>query len=449
MGEVDALVIAALPEEHEAARQAATTPLAGNAGVASWRNGEPASPAPYLVGSYEVAGGQPITVALARPTRMGSDSTASVAASLVERLRPQCLAMCGVCAGNPGAVALGDVVISEMAYRYTEGKQTRQGFLGDLRPVPVPDPWLRAAQEMKPDGLPTYSETASEEDAQLWFLERLHSGDQPRAHPALRRYFPGDTWRTRLEAWRSDGLLTWTGADWQLTEAGRERIQYALYHDVNGPERLPFAIKVGPIASGDVVVKDGLTWGRLARRGVRSVVGLDMEAASIATIAHRLLVPSWVVVKGVMDHADPRKDDRYKPFAARASAQVLWAFLARQVRPAVRDESPEKRRIRRAVDELLRAVDMRTSPGPTRPSETDGSGRAEKRIADAGARLLGLLNELDELAARRARDPAAAQYRYEVRDATGQVMAAYRRAREVQDASDLVEAAGRLRQASW
>ncbi len=88
MSEVDALVIAALPEEHEAAREAATAPLAGNAGVASWRSGESSSTTPYLVGSYELAGGQPITVALARPTRMGSDSTASVAASLVGRLRP-------------------------------------------------------------------------------------------------------------------------------------------------------------------------------------------------------------------------------------------------------------------------------------------------------------------------------------------------------------------------
>jgi len=32
-------------------------------------------------------------------------------------------------------------------------------------------------------------------------------------------------------------------------------------------------------------------------------------------------------MKGVMDHADPRKDDRFKPFAARASAEALRAFL--------------------------------------------------------------------------------------------------------------------------
>jgi hypothetical protein len=32
-----------------------------------------------------------------------------------------------------------------------------------------------------------------------------------------------------------------------------------------------------------------------------------------------------------MDHADPRKDDRYKPFAARASAEVLFKLLALRI----------------------------------------------------------------------------------------------------------------------
>lgn len=52
-----------------------------------------------------------------------------------------------------------------------------------------------------------------------------------------------------------------------------------------------------------------------------------MEAAAIAQVAHRLEVPRWIVAKGVMDYADPKKDDRFKPFAAAASAQVLMRFL--------------------------------------------------------------------------------------------------------------------------
>ena len=82
--------------------------------------------------------------------------------------------------------------------------------------------------------------------------------------------------------------------------------------------------------SGNVVVKDGVTWDSLKQWGVRSVLGLEMEAAAIGATAGRLGVQHWVVAKGVMDLADPQKDDRYKPFAARASAEVLLKLLVSQ-----------------------------------------------------------------------------------------------------------------------
>jgi hypothetical protein len=63
-------------------------------------------------------------------------------------------------------------------------------------------------------------------------------------------------------------------------------------------------------------------------------------------------VPHWIVAKGVMDHADFAKDDRYKEFAARASAEVLYALLSRLL-PATA-EVPEQRRVE----------DIRTGGGP-------------------------------------------------------------------------------------
>ncbi|MFJ3021770.1 TIR domain-containing protein [Streptomyces tendae] len=48
-----------------------------------------------------------------------------------------------------------------------------------------------------------------------------------------------------------------------------------------------------------------------------------MESAVVAQVAHRLGLSDWVVAKGVMDHADPRKDDRYKRFAPRSSADAM------------------------------------------------------------------------------------------------------------------------------
>lgn len=52
-----------------------------------------------------------------------------------------------------------------------------------------------------------------------------------------------------------------------------------------------------------------------------------MEAATIADVAAQNNIANWIVIKGVMDYADPNKEDRYKPFAAKASAEVLRQFM--------------------------------------------------------------------------------------------------------------------------
>jgi hypothetical protein len=47
----------------------------------------------------------------------------------------------------------------------------------------------------------------------------------------------------------------------------------------------------------------------------------------IGALAHVQQLSYSIVMKAVMDHADPDKSDNFKPFAARASAEVLIAFL--------------------------------------------------------------------------------------------------------------------------
>jgi nucleoside phosphorylase len=320
---VDVLIIAALPIEYEAARDVAMR-LPERV---VWEEQDKNTPTPYLVGKLRLADSRAVSVALARPTRMGGPATLPVMAGLVERLGPRCLAMCGVCAGNPADVALGDVIIGEMVYYYDEGKRTMEGLEGDHRQVPMLDSLVRAAQELRPDDLPSFG-LPSEKEAKTWLLERIYAGDQPREHPARSRYFRGNEWQDLVRGMESEGLVRRNSLKLTLTDEGKSKIEEARFFDVESPVKLPFAIKVGPIASGQVVVKDGLTWDQLKKWGVRSVLGLEMEAAALGATAARLQVPVWFVAKGVMDHADPRKDDRYKSFAARASAEVLFKFLS-------------------------------------------------------------------------------------------------------------------------
>jgi nucleoside phosphorylase len=323
---VDVLVVAALPEELSAAKAASLSGGPGLPGVARW---EEHPSARYLLGDYRTTGGGGVSMALARPVEMGDRTTAPFVTSLVERLRPACVAMCGVCAGNPADTALGDVVVAEPVYKWDEGKLTPDGFVGDQRQFRLDQRWLREAQNLDPSTLPSHG-TADADEALMWLLERLHRGHDPRTHPARGRYFPPGTWAERLDRWQVDGWITRApDGTPRLAGTASDLVKRRLYDDVDGPRRLPFAVHVGPMASGSAVVADDGIWQRLATMGMRKIAAVEMEAATIATIAHAGDVPRWLVAKGVMDHANDDKDDRYKHFAARASAEVLFALLDR------------------------------------------------------------------------------------------------------------------------
>lgn len=280
---------------------------------------------PYLTGVLPNQNGKR-RVALARPTRMGAISSAVLATSLIQELRPSCLAMSGVCAGNPSDVALGDVVVAEIAYAYDEGKRTASGFQGDHRQFPLSERWQRLAQDLSLDGLPSFG-APDDADRRVWLLEQLAVGTDPAHHPARGRYLDGSRWEAFIRALEEEKMISRKGVHFALTKAGFALVDERRAYDMAPITQLPFAVHVGPIASGNAVVKDGVTWDSLKAQGVRTVLGLEMEAAAIAQVAHRLAVPNWLVVKSVMDYADPNKDDRFKPYAAAASAEVLLRLL--------------------------------------------------------------------------------------------------------------------------
>jgi nucleoside phosphorylase len=322
---VDVVLITAIKEEFEAAKAVFSAASDSQDGVLEWTESKTILNVPHLTGDFVQDASSIFRVALAKPTRMGAIRTGQLAAILVDRLKPRCLVMCGVCAGNPGDLALGDIVVSELAYQYDEGKREADGFVGDHRQSPISPGWLRATESLNPEQLPSYGRPTLK-DARYWLLERLHGGNDPRSHPARKRYFDKGEWQTTIKGLEDEGLLRIEGTTLHLTDAGRAEVERSIVMDVDPPEKLPFAIKTGPIASGNVVVKDGLTWDMLKRMGVRTVLGLEMEAAAVGEIGRASGV-EWIVMKGVMDHADPKKDDRFKLFAARASAEVLRAFL--------------------------------------------------------------------------------------------------------------------------
>ncbi len=322
----DVLLITALKEEFDAALLAFASVSADVPGVSQWNNLTLPAATECKRGVFQREGVPLFNIVVARPPRMGGIHTSMMAAVLANHLEPGCLVMCGVCAGNPKVVALGDVVVSELAYQHDEGKSEPAEFEGDHRQTPISKAWHDAAEAMDAALLPSYR-TASASDARFWLLERLYAGDDPHGLPARPRYFGRGEWSSMTKALVEEGVIERMGPGFRLTGAGVDEVQDSMAVDVDPPERLPIGIKVGPFASGNAVVKDGVTWESLGRMGVRTVAALEMEGAALALVARSLEIPQWIVMKGVMDHADPRKDDRFKPFAARASAEALRAFL--------------------------------------------------------------------------------------------------------------------------
>jgi hypothetical protein len=82
MTHVDVLIVTALKSEYVAARDVGTVGTANDVGISSWDEKDLDTPTPYLLGNYRRPGGGDLLIALARPTRMGADSTAPVVSSL-------------------------------------------------------------------------------------------------------------------------------------------------------------------------------------------------------------------------------------------------------------------------------------------------------------------------------------------------------------------------------
>lgn len=339
--EVDVLIITAIPEEYDAVRAVG--------GLSPWTDHDAGGATPYATTRC-----RKLSVALARPTWMGGRNTGPIATTLTDLLKPACLAMCGVCAGNPGSTAPGDVVVAAPAFEWDEGRYAGGILKKDHEEFPLDTRWVRAVQDFDPVGLASHG-VATEEEALLWYLEKLHQGQDPRTHPARDRYFPPSTWGPRLARLESEDLIALRDGAPMLTESGRKHIQRILYFEVDGPERLPYAVHAGPMASGSAVVTDQRIWAAL-EAGKRNILAVDMESATIGTVAAHRRVPHWLVAKGVMDHADPGKDDRFKAFAAKASAEVLFALLEQFLTTPAVPADPAKRIPEAVKQEVVRQL---------------------------------------------------------------------------------------------
>lgn len=92
------------------------------------------------------------------------------------------------------------------------------------------------------------------------------------------------------------------------------------------------SVKVGPVASGAVVLEDPATVD-LIRSQNRKTIGIEMEAYGVMSAAFYMGAdrPISIVLKSVCDFADPSKNNEWQPYAAYTSAQYLHKLLTNHI----------------------------------------------------------------------------------------------------------------------
>jgi nucleoside phosphorylase len=271
--------------------------------------------------TYRAANGRHLRVVLAKALEMGGDAASNLATTLVNRFQPSCLAMCGICAGRPGWTNLGDVIVAKRVYRYDSGARIVidgvKEFQPDITTYQLDPTWTRQAE--------TYNLAVHEsalgprpklrQDQECWVLGQLLDGHDPLQHPDRKTICPN--WFEVIEALANAGEVS--PDDLQLTDAGKKRIRTWRNKYPDGAPVLGLPkVHVGVLGTGNALQRDDAIFDKLADHQ-RLIYGLDMEASAVGVVGFLQKVPYTIVVKAVMDFAEPGRGYQYRTYAAHLS----------------------------------------------------------------------------------------------------------------------------------
>jgi nucleoside phosphorylase len=218
----------------------------------------------YYCGEVPLDDGTRKSIIACSAPRMGMAATAALATKICLKFEPQVLAMTGVAAAIKGEAELGDVLVADPSWDWGSGKMT----VKDGKPIFLSDP---AQIPLDPELSAKIRTLAISRQ----YLDEIYSAYKGGARPP---------------------------------------------HDLT--------VRVGPVASGAVVLEDPLTV-ELIKSQNRKTIGIEMEAygamsAAFYTGANR---PLTLVLKSVCDFADPHKNNQWQAYAAYTSSSYLDKLL--------------------------------------------------------------------------------------------------------------------------
>ncbi|KAH6997405.1 hypothetical protein EDB80DRAFT_652516 [Ilyonectria destructans] len=249
----------------------------------------------------------PHNIVLAHMPDMGKANAAAVAANCRTSFHNIKLALVvGICGATPRAdgedIVLGDVIISEGVIQYDLGRQfperfVRKNTLGgsssEIRSLLAKLKGVRGRMKLS--------------------NKMTSSLDTLQGQPALKAQYPGVEYDRLFEAaYRhlSDGKLC-EDCGCSGTLVSRPRLAQTI-----PPQPV---VHFGLIASGDTVMKSGLSRDRIAQQ--EGAIGFEMEGAGVWNTF------PCVIIKGACDYADSHKMKAWQRYAAATAAACSAAFL--------------------------------------------------------------------------------------------------------------------------
>jgi len=296
-GWCDVGIVAALPDEFTAIKEELALRMAEQG------FGQPYFERGYWRGYYQAsATGRIYSLALMEAGTYGSVRSAVVSAKMICELKPKEVVLCGYAAGRrPGGK--GQVLCRECGESVSE----ENGDVANLDEGPLFGD-LVVSTRILPY---LYGKVVGMKRGRQRLKVELGNGVSAR----------GAIFRTAQRLKRNQDL--WKEVDripWPTCERCKQK-------PVRSGQRFP-RVHLGVVASGSLVIsaEDVVDW---LEKQDRRVIGIEMEGEGIAEAAEEAAgeKTGFVVIKSIVDYADPRKNDEWHEEGARIAARFIFACL--------------------------------------------------------------------------------------------------------------------------
>jgi nucleoside phosphorylase len=276
-----------------------------------------------------------LSVHVSWPAANGPEEMNLHTSAVLEEFRPRFAGMCGICAGDPRHVALGDIIVATRAFKsdggkFVSGSDDRPKHLFDLETRGPDEDTRQFAANFQPDlatlgSLLKLHRPISKRQQRDWLLNALLDENTPRVHnldqDELNKFAP--MWKTIVSEMKEGPNPTLT-ENLSLRDKAKVKRKNLLRHFPYTDPAEP-KVYLKPMASGSAVRADRPF--EEIQQPVRTAWAIEMEGYPFYRAAADFPTTHSLVVKAVSDYADPDKDDSYHQYAAELSAVYMANFV--------------------------------------------------------------------------------------------------------------------------